>query len=56
MNEFLFEALKQAPILVIVLVFLYMNNKEWRLYLKERNGHFERALKEGLDQIADKLK
>lgn len=57
MDELLKQALIQAPILTIVLGYLYFNNREWRDYLRERNGKLEHALDKlsaAIEKLSDK--
>lgn len=52
------EIAKQAPVLALVLFFIYKNNNEWRVYLKERNGKLEKALEKfsaALDKLHERM-
>ena len=51
MEQLLLNALGQAPVLTIMLVFLYLNNREWRKYLIERNSKIENAFKSMTDEL-----
>ena len=44
-------ALGEAPVLLIVLYYLYKNNKEWREYLAEQNGKLQKVLEKMSDAI-----
>ena len=43
----------QAPILALVLLFLYKNNQNWQSFLKERNQKTEKALAEMSDRAQE---
>lgn len=52
MEELLSTAINQAPILTIVMAFLYFNNRTWQKYLTDRNSKMEKSL----DRMTDEFK